>query len=258
MGISGPVLTIFIFGTLIGSFLNVCISRIPEHKSVITPPSHCPQCSARIRWYQNIPILSYIVLRGKCAGCGLPIPIRYLLVEALTGVLFALVFSRFGFQYATLLCWIFTSLLIAITFIDLDHQIVPDCLSLPGIGIGLAGAILLPWIPWLDSLLGILLGGGILYLVALVYELLAKREGMGGGDIKLLAMIGAFLGWQSIFPIVLLSSFIGTLVGVPWVLLKKMDARFVIPFGPFLASAALIYLFWGGPIIRWYLAFFQN
>jgi leader peptidase (prepilin peptidase) / N-methyltransferase len=250
-------LLVFVFGAVIGSFLNVCIARIPEGKSVVSPPSHCPQCTMPIRWYQNIPVISYLWLRGRCAGCGLPIPIRYLFVEVLTGVLFVYILSRFGFQYATLLCWIFASLLVVITFIDLDHQIVPDVLSLPGIGVGLAGAILIPWIPWSDSLFGILLGGGILYLVAFGYELLTKREGMGGGDIKLLAMLGAFLGWQAIFPIILLSSLIGTLVGVPWMLLNKKTTTFAIPFGPFLAAAALIYLFFGGEIIRWYLSFFR-
>jgi leader peptidase (prepilin peptidase) / N-methyltransferase len=256
-GIIGLFLVVFVFGALIGSFLNVCIARIPEHKSVVSPPSHCPQCMARIRWYQNIPVVSYLALRGRCAGCGQVISIRYLLVEVLTGLLFAQVFFRFGFQYATLLCWILVSLLVVITFIDLDYQIIPDVLSLSGIGAGLAGSILVPWIPWTDSLLGVLLGGGLLYAVALGYELLAKREGMGGGDIKLLAMLGAFLGWKSIFPIILLSSLIGTLVGVPWMLFKKRDARFAIPFGPFLAVAALVYLFWGGSLIRWYLSFFH-
>jgi len=246
----------FVLGAVIGSFLNVCIARIPENKSVISPPSHCPQCLMPIRWYQNVPIFSYLLLRGRCAGCGLPIPIRYLLVEAITGVLFTYVFMRFGIQWATILCWVFVSLLIAITFIDLDHQIIPDLLSLPGIGIGLTGSILLPWIPWTDSLLGILLGGGLLYLVALGYEVLAKREGMGGGDIKLLAMLGAFLGWQAIFPVVLISSLLGSLIGIPWMLLKKEDSTFAIPFGPFLAVSALIYLFWGGIILRWYLGLF--
>lgn len=246
----------FILGAVIGSFLNVCIARIPAGMSVVSPPSHCPQCGVRIRWYQNIPILSYLALRGRCAGCGLGIPLRYLLVEGLTGALFMLVFYRFGLQWATLLCWIFVALLVAITFIDLDHQIIPDVLSLPGIGIGLAGSVLLPWIHWSDSFLGILLGGGLLYLVAVGYELLAKREGMGGGDIKLLAMLGAFLGWQAIFPVVLISSLLGTLVGVPWMLLKNKDARFAIPFGPFLAAAGLIYLFWGGALVRWYLGLF--
>jgi leader peptidase (prepilin peptidase)/N-methyltransferase len=247
----------FIFGSVIGSFLNVCIARIPNKKSIISPPSHCPKCLTRIRWYQNIPIVSYLALRGKCAGCGLPIPIRYLLVEVLTGLLFAQVFSLFGFQFATLICWVFVGLLIAITFIDLDHQIIPDALSLPGIGVGLLGAILFPWIPWTVSWLGILLGGGILYAIALGSELLAKREGMGGGVIKLLAMLGAFLGWKAIFPIVFLSSLIGTLIGVPWMLFKNKDARFAIPFGPFLAAAALVYLFWGGTIVRWYLSLFR-
>jgi len=243
----------FVFGGCIGSFLNVCIYRIPAGKSIVSPPSSCPACGARIRWYQNIPILSWLFLGRKCAGCKVKISIRYPLIEALTGGLFMLVLWYFGLSWATPVYWVLTAALVTITFIDLDHQIIPDVISLPGIGVGFIASFLIPWLSWSDSLLGILVGGGSLYLVAWLYEMLTQREGMGGGDIKLLAMLGAFLGWKAIFPVIFLASLVGTLVGVPLMLLQKGDTKFAIPFGPFLASAALVYLFWGQALVHWYL-----
>jgi leader peptidase (prepilin peptidase) / N-methyltransferase len=177
-------------------------------------------------------------------------------VEALTGVLFALILLRFGLQWATAVYWLFAAALVVITFIDLDHQIIPDVISLPGIPIGFLAAFAVPWLSWSDAALGILLGGGSLFLVAAGYELLTKKEGMGGGDIKLLAMIGAFLGWQAVLPVIFLSSFVGSLVGVPLMFIKKADGRLAIPFGPFLALGALIYLLWGRILLDWYLSFF--
>ena len=246
----------FLLGVVIGSFLNVCIYRIPAGESIVSPGSRCPHCGTPILWYQNIPIFSWLVLGGKCASCKGSISIRYPMVEALTGVLFALVFYRFGIQWATPVYWLFCAALVAITFIDLDHQIIPDVISLPGIPIGFLCSFALPWISWTDSLFGILLGGGSLFAVAAGYELLTKKEGMGGGDIKLLGMMGAFLGWQAVLPVIFLSSLIGSLVGVPLMLIKKADGKLAIPFGPFLALGALIYLFWGPELIRWYLSLF--
>src|SRR6056297_1180426 len=149
----------FILGTVIGSFLNVCICRIPAAQSIVSPPSSCPQCGQRIRWYQNVPILSYLFLGGRCASCHTPISLRYPAVEALTGLLFALTLYYFGFSTATLVYWLLLAALVVITFIDLDHQIIPDLISLPGIVLGFGGSFLIPWLPWLDSLYGILLGG---------------------------------------------------------------------------------------------------
>jgi len=247
----------FILGAVVGSFLNVCIYRIPAGKSVVSPPSSCPYCGYRIRWYQNVPILSYLFLGGKCAGCRAHISLRYPAIEVLTGILFALTLYYFSFSTATLVYWIFASALVTITFIDLDHQIIPDVISLPGIVVGFVCSFFIPWLGWLDSFLGILLGGGTLLAIAWLYEKLAKREGMGGGDIKLLGMLGAFLGWKAIFPIVFIASLAGTLVGVPLMLLQKGDTKLAIPFGPFLAFAATVYLFWGQGIIRWYLGLMQ-
>jgi leader peptidase (prepilin peptidase)/N-methyltransferase len=247
---------VFILGAVIGSFLNVCIYRIPAGESIVSPGSRCPQCGMAIRWYQNIPILSWLLLGGKCASCKGPISVRYPMVEALSGLLFALVLYRFGFHWATPVYWLFCAALVAITFIDLDHQIIPDVISLPGIPIGFLCSFAIPWISWTDSLFGILLGGGSLFLIAAGYELLTKKEGMGGGDIKLLGMMGAFLGWRAVLPVIFFSSLIGSLVGIPLMLVKKADGKLAIPFGPFLALGALIYLFWGPDLIRWYLSLF--
>lgn len=246
----------FILGTIVGSFLNVCIYRIPAGKSIVSPPSSCPNCGTGIHWYQNVPVLSWLALRGRCASCKVRISPRYPMIEALTGCLFVLVLWYFGFSWATLIYWLMISALVTITFIDLDHQIIPDVISLPGIVIGFVTSFAIPWLPWHESLIGILVGGGSLYLVAWLYELLTKREGMGGGDIKLLAMLGAFLGWKAIFPVIFLASLVGTLIGVPLMLLQRGDSKLAIPFGPFLASAAVVYLFWGPALIDWYLGLF--
>lgn len=254
----GLLTSAFVLGAVIGSFLNVCIHRIPAGTSIVFPGSRCPACETPIRWYQNIPVLSYLVLGGKCAQCKTSISRRYPLVEALTGLVFALVLYRFGFHPATLVYWLLGATLIVITFIDLDHQIIPDAISLPGIPVGFACSFLIPWISWTDSLLGILIGGGSLFLVAAAYELLTKKEGMGGGDIKLLAMLGAFLGWQAVLPIIFFSSFAGSLVGVPLMLIKRSDGKLAIPFGPFLAAGALFHLLWGMQLLRWYLSLFQS
>ncbi len=243
----------FIFGAVVGSFLNVCIYRIPAEKSIVSPPSSCPACGHRIRWFENIPMISYLLLRGRCSACRINISPRYPAVEALTGTLFALTFYYFGFSPVTIVYLVFVAALVVITFIDLDHQIIPDVISLPGILVGFAGSFLVPWLAWYDSIIGILLGGGSLLAVAWVYEKITGREGMGGGDIKLLAMFGAFLGWQAVFPIVFLASLAGTLIGVPLMLVRKGDTRLAIPFGPFLAFAAVVYLFWGPLLIGWYL-----
>lgn len=243
----------FILGTVIGSFLNVCIYRLPEGKSIVSPPSACPRCGQQIRWYQNIPILSYLFLGGKCASCKVSISFRYPAIEALTGLLFVLVLYYFGFSAATLVYWLFLAALVTVTFIDLDHQIIPDVISLPGIVIGFVCSFFIPWLTWFDSILGIAVGGGSLLAIAWIYEKIAKREGMGGGDIKLLGMLGAFLGWKAMLPIIFIASLIGSLVGVPLMLLQKGDTKLAIPFGPFLAFSATVYLFWGADLVNWYL-----
>jgi leader peptidase (prepilin peptidase)/N-methyltransferase len=249
---------IFIFGAVIGSFLNVCICRIPAGVSIVKPASRCPRCQASIRWYQNIPVISYLVLRGRCASCHQVISLRYPLVEALTGILFVLVFRQFGFLWATPVYWLLAAALVVITFIDLDHQIIPDVISLPGIPMGFALSFLVPWISWSDSLLGILLGGGSLYLVGQIYYLVTRVEGMGGGDVKLLAMLGAFLGWKAVLPTIFLGSLVGSIIGVSVMLYRRAGGKLAIPFGPFLALGAVIYLLYGQDLLRWYLSLFQT
>jgi len=249
------VLSVFalVTGMVVGSFLNVCICRMPRDESVVTPPSHCPQCDYRIRWYDNIPLFSYLLLRGKCRGCGMHISIQYPLVELLNGLLALALFLRFGPTLAFLVLFLFCSALVVITFIDLEHQIIPDEISLSGIVIGFICSFFLPGHTWLNSLLGILLGGGSLLLVAYAYQWLTGKEGMGGGDIKLLAMMGAFLGWKSILFIIFASSLIGSVVGITIMLVQKKDSKLAIPFGPYLALGAVLYIFYGRQIIHWYL-----
>ena len=245
----------FLLGAIIGSFLNVCIYRIPEGESVVSPRSRCPHCQTTIRWYHNLPVLSWILLKGRCAYCGAPFSVRYPLVEALTGLLFALFFLRFGLHPATLVAWLLAAALVTISVIDLDHQIIPDVISLPGIPVGFLCSFALPWVSWQSSLLGIVLGGGILLAIAFGYEWLTKQEGMGLGDVKLLAMLGGFLGAPAILPIIFLASIMGTMVGIPLMLITRAGRKLAIPFGPFLAGAALIYLYFVekiDPLARWY------
>ena len=243
----------FILGAVIGSFLNVCICRLPRDESVVSPPSHCPNCSCGIHWYDNIPLISYLLLRGKCRGCGTRISPQYPLVELLNGLLTLALFLRFGPTFFFLVLFLFCSALVVITFIDLEHQIIPDEISLPGILLGFLFSFFLPGHTWLNSLIGILLGGGSLLLVASGYHWLTGKEGMGGGDIKLLAMMGAFLGWKAIPFIIFASSLIGSVVGISLMLIKKKDSKLAIPFGPYLAFAAILYIFYGRPLIHWYL-----
>ena len=247
-------LFVFVFGAVVGSFLNVCIFRLPSEASIVKPRSQCPYCHHPIRNCDNIPLISFIILRGRCRDCGGKISWRYPLVELITALLALLLFLKFSLTLSFLIFFIFTAVLIVITFIDLDHQIIPDILNLPGIPIFFLAAIFLldrQWkIPWLEALLGLLIGGGILFLIAFVYELISKREGMGGGDIKLLAMIGGFFGWKSLIFILLFSSFSGAIVGITAMIIKKQDMKYAVPFGPFLSAAAVAYLFWGDTFMR--------
>lgn len=247
------VLCSFVIGMVVGSFLNVCICRMPKDESIVSPPSHCPLCNYQIKWYDNIPVISYLMLRGKCRGCGAHISIQYPLVELLNGVLAVLLFLKFGPTLAFAALFVFCSALVVITFIDIEHQIIPDEISLSGIVIGFILSFFLQGHGWLNSILGILLGGGSLLLVAYAYQWLTGKEGMGGGDIKLLAMMGAFLGWKSIPFIILASSLVGSVVGISMMLLQKKDSKLAIPFGPYLAFGAVLYIFYGRPLITWYL-----
>ncbi|MBW2513658.1 MAG: prepilin peptidase [Deltaproteobacteria bacterium] len=245
-------LILFVFGSCIGSFLNVCIYRLPNSKSIVYPPSACPGCQAPIRFYDNIPILSFLLLRGKCRSCQASISIRYPMIELMAGLFAVCVYLKFGLTPEALITYLLIASLVVITFIDLDHRIIPDAISLPGIPIGFAASFFSPAITYMESLMGILVGGGSLLLVAWVYNLITHKEGMGGGDIKLLAMIGAFVGWQGVLLTIFLSSAIGTLCGLLVMLRSGKNMKMVIPFGPFLAMGAMIHIFFGRELIFWY------
>lgn len=252
----------FIFGAIIGSFLNVCIGRIPKEESVLTPPSHCPKCKASIACYDNIPLFSYVWLRGKCRGCHERISPRYFVVELLMGLVALALFSRFDLSYTFFVSFVFAAALIVISFIDLDVRIVPDVISLPGIVVGLVFSVIgyfvfadsFEILPTpLSSLIGILVGGGFLLATAWAYEKFTGVDGMGGGDIKLLAMIGAFLGWPSVPVTLFVASILGSVIGIGLMVATGAGRRLALPFAPFLCSGALAYLFYGSQLIGFYL-----
>ncbi len=244
-----------VFGAMVGSFLNVCIFRLPKEESIIIPGSHCPHCHHPIKFYDNIPLISYLVLGGRCRYCKKSISVQYPLVEGITAISSLCLFLRYGLSWSYLFYFSFVAALIVITVIDLYHQIIPDVISIPGIGVGLLGALILPHITFFNSLMGTLLGGGSLFVIATLYQWLFKREGMGGGDVKLLAMMGAFLGWEAVLLTILLSSLIGSITGIIIMALKGKDFKYAIPFGPFLSLGAVIALFYKNEIIFWYLQF---
>lgn len=237
------ILAIF-FGAIVGSFLNVVILRIPASLSIVFPASRCPKCLAGIKWYDNIPILSFLVLRGKCRSCKTRISWQYPLVELLMAVLSYALLQRFFITLPYFIYFIFSAALLAIIFIDFHHQIIPDVISLPGIVLGFVCSFVNPYVTWQSSGVGLLIGGGSLYLLALGYYLVKKVEGMGGGDIKLLAMIGAFLGWQALPFVVFSSSLVGAVFGIGAMIKQKKGGQTVIPYGPFLSLGALVYLFY--------------
>jgi leader peptidase (prepilin peptidase)/N-methyltransferase len=243
----------FIFGICIGSFLNVCIYRLPNSKSIVFPPSSCPECREPIRFFDNIPILSYIFLKGKCRNCKANISIRYPLVELMAGLFAISTYLNFGLSFEALIIYCFLASLIIIIYIDIDHWIIPDSITLPGILIGFAASFFVEGIHYTDSALGILTGGGTLWLVAYGYALLTKKEGMGGGDIKLLAMIGAFVGWKGVLLTIFLSSVIATVANIPGMLLSRKFFNYKLPFGPFIAIAAIMDVFFGDKIISLYV-----
>ncbi len=308
----------FLFGSLIGSFLNVCIYRIPrihftlteksfanlrlgkvpaaiftklealknqeyigeraffhglenalgkdivkqheaeifkhvsfKRESIVFPGSHCPNCHAPIKPWDNIPLLSFIILGGKCRSCHTKISLRYPLVELLTSVLFVLFVYQFSITVQTLIYLVFAAALIVISFIDLDHTIIPGVIARPGIVIGLTTAFVLP-LKWYDAILGALIGGGAILFIVYVGPLIFKQEAMGRGDVELMAMIGAFLGWKLALLTIFFGSMIGAVVGTILIILKKTTLKSYIPFGPFLCMGALIALFLGEQLFLWY------
>jgi leader peptidase (prepilin peptidase)/N-methyltransferase len=253
----------FFFGACVGSFLNVCIYRIPLDESVVRPRSHCPKCGKMIAWYDNIPMLSYVALRAKCRHCGLHIPFRYFLVEALTSALFLAVWFRYGLTVQTPVFWLVISGLILGTFVDFDHMIIPDRVSLGGMVAGLICSTVAPslhgesiwYLGTLDSLIGLVVGSGSLWTVGFLGKLAFKKDAMGMGDVKLLGGLGAFLGWQSILFIIMVSSLIGSVVGVYFIVAKSKEWQSRIPYGPYIALAAVVWILGGNMgwqmYVRW-------
>jgi leader peptidase (prepilin peptidase)/N-methyltransferase len=266
-----------VLGACIGSFLNVCIWRIPRDESVVTPRSHCPACNRLIPWYLNIPVISWVMLRGRCRWCRAPISARYIGVELLTAALFCVVFLQYAFETPMLgmvpltdaalipIYWIFLAALVCGTFVDLDHMILPDSVTIGGM---IAGPIFSTLVPemhhgqtvWYQGLLasgiGEIAGFGLLFLVAVLGEKVFKKEAMGFGDVKLMGAVGAFLGWQAVLFVLIAGSLVGSVVGVTLILLKKTELQGRIPFGPYLSLGALIWVFWGQRILDGYIEIF--
>jgi leader peptidase (prepilin peptidase)/N-methyltransferase len=241
----------FVFGAVVGSFLNVCIYRLPLRESIVFPASHCRSCATPLAWYDNLPLVSYLLRRGRCRFCGAAFSSRYFVVEFITALLAVLLVNHFGLTLTAFGYFVFSAALVVITFIDLDHWIIPDVISLPGIIAGIVFSLVSPITIW-DSLTGAVAGAGILWAVFWGYYFWAHEEGMGGGDVKLLAMIGAFLGWRAILFTLFSASFTGAVVGLILMRIRHADGKMALPFGPFLSFGALCYLFFGERLIGWY------
>ena len=249
------VVLIFILGLIVGSFSNVCIYRIPRNESIIYPASHCPKCRSKIKPVDNIPLLSYLLLKGRCRNCKSKISIQYPVVELLTGLIYLIIYLIYGLSIQSLIYIILSSALIIIAFIDLNEQIVPDVISLPGIVVGFILSFFVPYISFINSALGVAAGGGIILIIGLGGSVIFKKEAMGGGDVKLAAMVGAFLGWRYIIISLFLGFFLGALAGIFLILSKIKSREDAMPFGPFIVLGSMITLLWGEKIISWYLGF---
>jgi len=269
-----------LLGLIIGSFLNVCIYRIPLKKSIAFPGSACPNCGAAIRPYDNIPVLSYLFLMGKCRGCRTPISMQYPLVELVSGIIFYGCARTWEFTSPTYVNSLFLCVILVLVFTDFHHRILPNILTIPGT---LLGILLSPFqmqavylgildikvasllsltnaafaIPWIGSILGALFGGGSLFLVGFGYEKLRKRQGLGMGDVKMMAMVGAFLGYRLTLLTIFSGSLIGTILGISLILLRKSNLQTKLAFGVFLGAGAIFSLFWGLPFLHWYLRAYQ-
>ena len=261
-----------LFGACVGSFLNVCIYRIPRDESVVTPRSHCPHCNTLIPWYLNVPVASWLALRGKCASCKGPIAFRYTLVELLTAMLFLAVFMKWAAPAAMHMlpisnpliipiCWLFLAGLVLGTFVDFEHFIIPDSVTIGGMVAGPILSALVPalhgkelwWQGLVTSLIGLAVGFGLLNAVALIGTKAFKKEAMGFGDVKLMGAVGAFLGWQAVLFTVFVSSLLGSVVGLLLIAFGGVKLQSRIPFGPYISAAALIWVFWGPALVLAYM-----
>lgn len=247
-----PPLIAGLFGAVIGSFLNVCIHRLPRHESIVWPASHCPTCNNQIAFHDNIPLLSYLLLGGRCRACQGPISIRYPIIEAANALGYAAIVWYFGPTWHAAAYAVLFSALLVVTGTDLSHKIIPNVVTLPGILLGLLGAMTILPVGLVNSLLGVVVGGGILWGLAWASPYLFGKEGMGGGDIKLIAMIGAFLGWKPVLLTIMIGSLVGSVVGVSLIASKVIRRDEYLPFGPFLALGAVLSLFFHEPLLNWY------
>jgi leader peptidase (prepilin peptidase)/N-methyltransferase len=263
-----------IFGLVIGSFLNVVILRLPQGISISTPRSHCPQCKRLIPWYDNVPILSYVILRGHCRKCGKQISARYPLIEALSGVVSVLLYFKFGWSVEWAIYFAFSAAMIVLAFIDLDHRILPDPITLNGIWLGVLASVYLAQpsplvarllrtiglevtnarvIALIGSLIGALVGGGLLWGVAEAYLRLRGIEGMGFGDVKMMAAVGAFLGAPLALLTIMIGSLLGSVIGLVFIRFAGKSRQYELPFGTFLAAAAIVSVLYGEDLVRWYI-----
>jgi leader peptidase (prepilin peptidase)/N-methyltransferase len=237
------LITLFVLGLVVGSFLNVCIYRVPRHESVAWPGSRCTSCGRALSWFENVPVMSWLLLRGRCRTCGTSISIVYPLVEVATALLFVGVYLAYGWTPLLAIRLAFGCALIVLFVVDWQHQILPNPITLPGIAIGVLCSLAAP--PGVtSSLVGAAAGGGFPFLIAEIYFRVRGREGMGMGDFKMLAMVGAFLGWPLIWVALLLACFLGVLIGGGALLVARRDMATRIPFGTFIAAAALICTLW--------------
>jgi leader peptidase (prepilin peptidase) / N-methyltransferase len=250
------IVAVGLFGACIGSFLNVCIYRLPLGQSLVWPGSRCTSCARELSWFDNIPILSWVFLGGRCRTCRAPVSAMYPIVEATTALAFIGGYLLYGLTLLALVRVLFACALIVLFVTDLQHKILPNVITLPGIVIGFVCSFFLP--PgWRDSLIGALVGGGALFAIAEGYYRIRKEEGLGMGDVKLLAMIGAFLGWKLVLLTLMLASFAGSFIGVAMIVSRRGDMKYALPFGTFLAIGAVVSAAWGTPMVDWYLGFYQ-
>jgi leader peptidase (prepilin peptidase)/N-methyltransferase len=250
------IIIISLFGLAWGSFLNVVIYRLPLGMNLTKPPSFCPGCEKSIKFYDNIPVFSYLFLRGKCRACGTKIPLSTLLVEILTPVSFLLIYLKFSFGFFFFASCLFASAMIVLGFIDFYHQILPDEITLPGLVLALVYAPFRADLGLRQALVGAVVGAGFLLFIYGAYYLLRKKEGLGMGDVTMMLLIGAYLGWKLTFFTLILASFAGAIIGVFFILFRKKDLQYSLPFGTFLSPAAFVALLWGDPIIQAYFGLF--
>ena len=245
-----------LFGALVGSFLNVCIYRLPIDKSIVFPPSACESCKRKLSWYENLPIVSWVVLGARCRTCKTRLSFKHPLIEALTAAMFGAAAWYYGPSALLASRLVFGCALIVLFAIDLEHHLLPNVVTLPGIAVGLAFSFVTE--PgWIASLIGAVVGGGTLWLIAEAYYRIRHEDGLGMGDVKMLAMIGAFIGWQLTLVTLMMASFAGALVGLVVIALRKGDMKYALPFGTFLALGAALAVTVGPGLVGWYLGFYK-